>query len=136
MVLQKFGLLISTYLISQTQAAVSCDPNLKSLSVASDNLINSIEEWVGFTTRHNFFLLGVSDSSCLAECCQSEPLLNTFNNLSSNRVLTYPDPQSSRKDIKIARIDLLNHQLFADMGTDPTLFEDKASIFIVKDKIL
>ena len=45
-----------------------CDPDLPTMTVASENLISSKQEWDAFLKKHPFFVLGVGDSTCKA-CC-------------------------------------------------------------------
>ena len=68
---------------------------------------------------NEFFILGVSDSTC-KECCQSEQLLDDINNkLKDKASLSYPEKTTNkkgkkviiRKEIPIVRIDLANKEL-------------------------
>ena len=57
----------------------SCNPSLPTLSVASENLIQTIEQWDVFIQANPLFILGMSDSTCAPNCCESEPLLSGLN---------------------------------------------------------
>ena len=48
-------------------------------------------------------------------------------------MLSYPNANGERSEIKIARMDMANTELFRGMGTDPAAFSSKVIIFIVKE---
>ena len=56
-----------------------CSPNLRTLSVGSENLINTIEEWNVFIQVNPFFLLGMADSNNPIESCITEPILDSLS---------------------------------------------------------
>ena len=69
-----------------------CDPNLPTLSVAKENLIETTPQWDQFVKENPFFLLGMADSSCEGtECCQTEPILDQFSkHFAGKSVLSFP----------------------------------------------
>jgi len=86
-----------------------CDPDLPNLTVAKENLIHA-SEWPQFVKKNPFFVLGLTDSSCV-KCCESEPLLAYLKEKTASREFTYPhkDPKKKkiiRKEIPIVRVDL------------------------------
>ena len=125
-------------LITLVTALVSgqelCDPNLPTLSVGKENLIETIGQWNVFIQVNPFFLLGMGDSGCAPECCETEPILDGLSkHFAGKSSLSYPTKSGGREEIKIARMDLANEELFVGMGTHPSVFADRALIFIVKE---
>jgi len=53
-----------------------CNPDLPTLSVGNENLINTIEEWNVFIQVNPFFLLGMADSNVPTDACMTEPILD------------------------------------------------------------
>ena len=98
-----------------------CDPDLPVLSVGNENLISSKAEWEAFTKKHPFFVLGVGDSSCKL-CCHSEPVLNDLlEKVKDKNLLSYPHKDKktkklTRKEIKIARIDVANKEFIGELA--------------------
>ena len=88
----------------------SCEEGLTTLSVASDIILRSKQEWDDFLDKNPFFVLGLADSTC-AKCCDSEPILNQLQNFVKDKaVMSYPEVNKKkkkvvRKEIKIVRID-------------------------------
>ena len=91
----------------------ACDDELPTLSVASENLINSLAEWDDFQAKNPFFVVGAADSTC-DKCCDSEGLLQDLQHaVKDKKLLSYPEKNSKkkkivRKEIRIARVDLAN----------------------------
>jgi hypothetical protein len=54
-----------------------CDEEKPTLSVATENLIETKAQWDEFTGKNPFFVLGATDSKC-KKCCETEPLLNVL----------------------------------------------------------
>ena len=77
--------MLKTYMIlvilvsSLARGEPVCDPNLPTLSVGNENFIETIEQWDVFIQANPLFILGMSDSTCTPNCCESEPILNGIN---------------------------------------------------------
>ena len=93
-----------------------CDDELPTLSVASENIIQTKEEWDAFQAKNPFFVVGAADSTC-EKCCDSEPLLLELQKVTKDKaIFSYPDVLKKkkkivRKEIAVARIDLANKVL-------------------------
>ena len=61
------------------QSIPTCSSDLPTLSVGKENLIETIEQWDTFVQDHPLFLLGMSDSGCAPQCCESESILQIMN---------------------------------------------------------
>lgn len=100
----------------------ACDDELPTLSVASDNLINTLAEWDKFVASNQFFVVGAADSTC-SQCCDSEVLLQELSrSLKDKLLLSYPEKNTKkkkivRKEIQIARIDLANRDLIEKLAS-------------------
>ena len=97
-----------------------------------ENIIDSIERWNEFKNDNPLFVVGITDSRCSPECCESEPFLEILEKDFAANTLTYPS-ENGRTQIKIARMDLKNEELFANLGADQSMISDKVSILIVKN---
>ena len=87
-----------------------CEEGLPTLSIASDTILRSKQEWDDFLDKNPFFVLGLTDSTC-NKCCDTEPILNELQFLVKDKaVISYPEVNKKkkkivRKEIKIVRID-------------------------------
>lgn len=67
-----------------------CEDDLPTLTVSTDNLVQTKEEWDDFVSKNDFFIVGAADSSCV-KCCDSEPLLRDLvNYIKDKAVFSYP----------------------------------------------
>ena len=110
--------------------ADACQDEFPSLSVATENLINTKAEWDSWLRKHEFLVLGVSDSTC-ASCCESEPLLNDiYHKVKDKSVLSYPMKTTKkdgkkvivRKEIPMVRVDTTNQALITALHADGITF--------------
>jgi hypothetical protein len=127
-------------LVTLGLAQDSCDPAYPTLSVASDKILLA-REWKKFTKKTPFFILGVSDSTC-KECCESEPMLRTLQEMSVNGTISWVEEGRKKKkkkekvhQIPVVRIDVANKK---ELNSYRELFDMKLKrsiprIYLVKN---
>ena len=82
--------ILITLVTTLVQGQPKCNVQQPTLSVASENLIDTLEKWIEFSQANPFFILGITDSRCAPKCCESEPLLDAIGKDFAAKSLTYP----------------------------------------------
>jgi hypothetical protein len=54
------------------------------------------KDWLKFTKKNSFFVIGVTDSTCEA-CCENEWVLRELENMSQNGTLVYEQKRGKKK---------------------------------------